>query len=50
MFIELPFICPLCETEITSDDVISDQNQIGVVHKIQCAKCQYSKVFFIDTE
>lgn len=50
MSIELPFICPICETEITNDDVISNQNQEGVIHKIQCSKCNYSKIFSIDTE
>jgi hypothetical protein len=50
MSIKLPVIYPICGTEITSDDVISDQKQEGVVHKIQCSKCNYSKVFSIDTE
>ena len=50
MSIELPFICPLCGTKITSDDVISDQKKKGIVHKVQCSNCNYSKVFDIDTE
>lgn len=50
MSIALPFNCPWCGTEITSDDVISDQTKEGVVHKVQCSKCAYSKVVSIDTE
>lgn len=48
--IELPFICPICGTEITNDDVISNQKQEAVIHKIQCSKCNFSKIFSIDTE
>lgn len=50
MSIELPFNCPICGTEITCNDVISDQKKEGIVHKVQCSKCNFSKVFDIDTE
>lgn len=50
MSIELPIDCPFCEAKSTADNVISEQKKKGVVHKIQCPKCNFSKVFSIDTE
>ena len=50
MSIELPFSCPICGADITSDDVVSDQKEEGIVHKVHCPKCNYSKIFSIDTE